>query len=278
MEKYGVLKNDRKSMKKIIFMWSMVIFISSNLIAQEQDPMMSEDEQVDIAKTSLWSKWSLGIGYNGGICLTGEDFRKAIPAGQEFSFDLTDGIYWLNSAEGAIWYKLSSKYLMGFGISYIWVTLENRYSHITEPPDSIGEPWIYNGKYWNISGVDINLSFKKIYQKVDSDRFIEIKTNYYFTKGKDVEEAYKWDHTLHMNIVKQESVLNVGKGLGVSFNYGVEKKLSNNIWWTQSIGLQIGSSKEVSNNIKSPLFWEHPLSISFNGIWLKIGILIGGGK
>lgn len=153
---------------------------------------------------SFWDKVSLGIGYEGGICYTGDDLKPLSSSGLE----LIIPFYWSNSIKSSVYYPICEEgeefgVSIDFGVEY--VRLNNRDNS-------------FSNAYWD---------FRTIYGAISFNyNFMRLGLIGQISWSKDVEKIYEDtdnDPYTPDEIVGREFYYGDGRGYGVFYN--LEKKL-----------------------------------------------------
>jgi len=206
-------------------------------------------------------KWTLGIGYNPGICWTGfgavlQRYNGGIP------IDPTASIYWLNLLEVNIQYRINPIYKLNIGGGYMWRYLKYRHSGIVYFKDSsVG----YRETNWDIYGFPLFLGIERDFKRSD---FYRVQLEYYFLKAIDIEHIQNKEH-LYISVWAQ--------GFGASFTFGTRQKVFSRLSLEISSTFRAGYIKEYKNNAPDNIVWRRVTFYPI-GMYFKIGLFIFLGK
>jgi hypothetical protein len=180
---------------------------------------------------------------------------------REGEIDLFASLYWLNSLEGTVSYRVNRDWRVGLEYLYLWDKLTDRWSNISGP--GIGG----NSSY-RFSGHALSLSATK----GAPARWFSITLGYVQTSG-----VYEELVSLRAYADTVYSVPNRGNGLILSSELGKNHTLSSHCDLVLAAGARLGVAKETWNGATYPIQWLSPINVRLAGVYLKIGVLATGG-
>jgi hypothetical protein len=216
--------------------------------------------------SSFWEKVSFGIGYEGGLCYTGEDLLSN-SSGQW----IRNPFYRMNSLEANIWYKFNPRYAIGVGSGYMWATLKDRSGSLYIPHSPTESGWVHLSTDWEIMAIPIILVVKRTFSPNVTPKFCILEINYYLSKGEDTEKASQ-AQSGGEEVIRTVPVTIQGRGLGGAFTVGVEKSFLQQWKGYFSLTLRIGMATEYENNAPEDVVWKGPITFNFSGLYINVGI------
>ncbi|TES90849.1 MAG: hypothetical protein E3J87_09090 [Candidatus Cloacimonadota bacterium] len=253
------------------------IFSDGNLLNLNKNLsfMKNENSKEDtsiIKDSSFWKsseaskerlkKIDVGIGYSIGVS-TGPNLGMS---GGNGLFNLDPAYCFPNLIEIAVQYNtsprylVSSRYVVELTSGYMWISAGRREPNIQEPD------WRYVRGEWRVSIIPIKFSIQKVWK----DKFLGVGIGYYFSRGRDTEEAYEGIPIA--DTMKHVTVTSWGRGFGYNFIVGLERPTFNNCDLTISLILNFTVINETKNDAPDNLIWKQPIRISLSGLYLSFEI------
>jgi len=183
-------------------------------------------------KVKVTEKWSIATGYNPGICWIGHYFDRypGYPDPQQL-------LYWLNSVEISIGYRIGHRYKLVMGSGYLW-----RWKYLQ---------WDYSNDFSYVEkgiwGIPVYLGLEKSFWKKVA-HFYRLQVEYYL-----------WKYSC-----KEAELV---QGGGVSYAFGIRLRIRNTLMLELSPSFRLGFVKEYKG-----YRWEPPLEWYPSGIYFKVGL------
>jgi len=205
-------------------------------------------EEEPLESLSFWQRLEFGIGYSGGVCLTGKDLRKYT----EWTMDpitlIGSNLYWLNSIEISALYKANENRGIEVGLNYGWAHLKDR----------VG--WF---KVCSIDGKKVHLrdlnsckiKIFALYLKI-----LNIRTDLNYS------ECQSWELPGGTEVLRR--CLGGGLAIEVLPRFYQNQKLK--IY--PFVSLKISGVVEIWNNSLWKEYWKRKLFLNFSGIYGGIRI------
>lgn len=218
----------------------------------------------------FWDRWSVGVGYSPGICWTGDDLNKyngGIP------IDPTAHFYWLNSFRVKVSYQITPKYEAEFGSGYLWANLPNRgISNMRIPTEPYESGWYRISSDWKIWCVPISFGIKERSPVGKDWALRSFQIGIIFSKGLVTATSGQYDSETGEERIRADYATSCGRGLNCSIAIGHERSISKRFHWDISLMLRVGFSEEYKYSAPSDVIWRGPITLSFCGLYVNIGI------
>jgi len=180
-------------------------------------------------------KWSVTVSYNPGICLSGSYFHRLYP-GEGVSMDPVRALYWLNSVEISIGYKIGQRFKLVMGSGYLWPWKYRAW-------DDASKSYFWKGAWC----IPVCLGVEKSFER-KAVHFYRFQIEYYL-----------WRY-LH----KEAELV---QGGGVSYAFDVRLRIRNTLMLELSPSFRLGFVKEYKG-----YRWGPPLEWYPSGIYFKVGL------
>ncbi|MGQ9663754.1 MAG: hypothetical protein ACUVUH_00275 [bacterium] len=239
--------------------------------------ILKKDASKESLQLIMYPKLNIGISYSSGIAYTGTELEHPFP-GSEFPDPgalpeaIASWLYFNNRAELGIGYFVNPKWCLEINAAYMWARLNGRNPWFFPKENLEGNNWGPWGEhcYWEISTFSGAIGFSYHWDET-KNRFIgggiECNITEGFVHGEYTRalEYPKWE-------LLEGDALRWGRGFGSFVNIGVARPMTKNISFNVSLIIRYSLSKEYKWELPTWAVLEKPISYSFTGIYLKIGL------
>ena len=241
----------------------LCLFNTSNQVNSVQSDSLELQEDQN---PSFWEKVSFGIGYEGGLCWTGDALGRKNPV----PLDITAKLYWINSIKGNITYPLKGekKIEIGFGYGW-WPRLTERVGFSLYIPS---EDTLIYYSYVTTNQWELSMLYLTFGLKLNPTFVVGVSVNYCNAETKEELMVEYYDS---LYFVVDTTAYVQRKCIGGTLFCGWEgSSMFGSSQLKPYLKLQLGWAREYENN--SPWEWNDKLTVIMGGIFLGLKFEIGG--